>query len=74
MHKNTRNKIRNVGKRNIINEQMKNKLRTPLAPLLRTYGGTILGLEPKVFQVSPSTPIHSKKFKLVIFIFVDLIG
>ncbi len=30
---------------------------------MRTSGGTILGLEPKVLQVSPSTPIHSKKIK-----------
>jgi hypothetical protein len=64
MHKNTRNKIRNVGKRNIISEQMKNKLETPPRPLLRTCGGTILGLEPKVLQVSPSTPIHSKRIQV----------
>lgn len=40
---------------------MKNKLRTPQGPLLRTCWGTKLGLEPKVLQVSPSTPIHKKK-------------
>ncbi len=63
MHKNTRNKIGSVGKRNIFNEQMKNKLKTPLGSLLKTCQGTKLGLEPKVLQVSPSTPIHSKQIQ-----------